>query len=115
MFNNPFKHKLTSQEQQFVDIVQSLLSHPKTVLKMTPLSDKYFIINEQKHYHILLKELGIQVTNTKFSIAKRIHPQVYNKIINIIHEYIERDRQIDEDRIFNSEVKMLDSVLKNLE
>ena len=82
---------------------------------MTPLSDKYFIINEQKHYYILLKELGIQVTNTKFSITKSIHPLVYNKIINIIHEHIERDRQIDEDRIFNSEVKMLDSVLKNLE
>jgi hypothetical protein len=33
---------------------------------MTPLTDKYFIINEQKHYYIMLKEDGIQITNLSF-------------------------------------------------
>ena len=67
IFKKFFKYTPTPQEQQFIDIVIKLLAHPKTSLKMTPLSDKYFIINEQKHYYILLKQTGIQLTNSKFS------------------------------------------------
>jgi hypothetical protein len=45
MFKNFFKYTPTQQEQQFIDIVAKLLEHPKTSLRMTPLTDKYFLIN----------------------------------------------------------------------
>jgi HKD family nuclease len=83
MFKKFFKHTPTQQEQQFIDIVAKLLEHPKTSLKMTPLTDKYFLINEQKHYYVLLKENGIQITNSKFSFAKSLHPKAYDMIIKI--------------------------------
>lgn len=114
IFKNYFKHTPTQQEQQFIDIVTKLLAHPKTSLRMTPLSNKYFLINEQKHYYILLKENGIQVTNTKFSFAKSLHPKAYDIIVEHIHAYIEQDRQDLEDRLFKNETAMLSAVINNL-
>jgi hypothetical protein len=114
MFKNFFKYTPTQQEQQFIDIVAELLEHPKTSLRMTPLSNKYFLINEQKHYYVLLKDSGVQLTNSKFSFAKSIHPKAYDMIIENIHTYIETDRQALEDKLFMNETKILSTVLTNL-
>ena len=114
IFKNLFKHTPTEQEQQFIDIVNKLLEHPKTSLRMTPLTDKYFIINEQKHYYILLKDTGIQLTNSKFSFTKSLHPKAYDIIINNIHTYIEINRQALEEKLFKNEVTILDMVLKSI-
>lgn len=114
MFKKLFKYTPTGQEQQFIDIVTKLLEHPKTSLRMTPLTDKYFIINEQKHYYILLQNSGIQLTNTKFSFCKSIHPKAYDMVIKNIHTHIEDNRQALEEKLFKNEISMLDTVLKNL-
>lgn len=114
MFKKFFKYTPTLQEQQFIDIVAKLLDHPKTSLKMTPLTDKYFLINEQKHYYILLRDSGIQLTNSKFSFSKSLHPKAYELIINNIHAHLENDRQILENKLFVNETNMLDTVLNNL-
>ena len=114
MFKRFLKYTPTSQEQQFIDIVDKLLAHPKTSLKMTPLTDKYFLINEQKHYYVLLKQNGIQITNSKFSFAKSLHPKAYDMIINGIHTHMEENRQALEDKLFINETNMLDKVLTSL-
>ena len=114
IFKKFFKYTPTSQEQQFIDIVAKLLEHPKTSLRMTPLSNKYFLINEQKHFYVLLKESGIQLTNTKFSFSKSLHPKAYEVIVNNIHAHLENDRQILENKLFVNETNMLDTVLNNL-
>lgn len=114
MFKKLFKYTPTQQEQQFIDIVSKLIEHPKTSLRMTPLTDKYFLINEQKHYYVLLKENGIQITNSKFSFAKSLHPKAYDMIINTIHAHIEQNRQALEDRLFKNETDTLNAVLNNL-
>ena len=114
MFKRFFKYTPTLQEQQFIDIINKLLLHPKTSLRMTPLTDKYFLINEQKHYYVLLKENGIQITNSKFSFAKSLHPKAYDMIINGIHTHMEENRQALEDKLFKNETDTLDAVLNNL-
>jgi hypothetical protein len=114
MFKKLFKYTPTPQEQQFIDIVTKLLEHPKTSLRMTPLTDKYFIINEQKHYYILLQNSGIQLTNTKFSFCKSLHPKAYDMVIKNIHAHIEDNRQALEEKLFKNETSMLETVLKNL-
>jgi HKD family nuclease len=114
MFGKIFKYTPTEQEQQFIDIVDQLLEHPKTSLKMTPLTDKYFIINEPNHYYVLVKESGIQITNSKFSFAKSLHPKAYNMIVDRIHEYMEVNRQALEEKLFVNETLMLNSVMNAL-
>jgi len=114
MFKRFFKYTPTPQEQQFIDIVSKLLDHPKTSLRMTPLTDKYFLINEQKHYYVLLQNTGIQLTNTKFSFCKSLHPKAYEMVIENIHTHMESNRQALEEKLFKNETTMLDSVLNNL-
>ena len=114
MFKRFFKYTPTHQEQQFIDIVDKLLAHPKTSLRMTPLTDKYFLINEQKHYYVLLKQNGIQITNSKFSFAKSLHEKAYDNIIKNIHTHMEENRQILEDKLFKNETNTLDAVLNSL-
>lgn len=108
------RHTPTEQEQQFIDIVQDLLKHPKTTIKMTPQTHKYYLSNAPKHYFILIKDSGIQITNSKFSFAKNLHPKTYSMILNIVDEVMENDRQTFEDKVFQNESKMLDKVLLNL-
>ena len=114
MFKRFFKYTPTPHEQQFIDIVNKLLQHPKTSLRMTPLTDKYFLINEQKHYYVLLKQNGIQITNSKFSFAKSLHEKAYDIIIKNIHAHIEENRQALEDKLFKNETDMLNAVLNTL-
>ena len=114
MFKKFFKYTPTQQEQQFIDIVDRLLLHPKTSLRMTPLTDKYFLINEQKHYYVLLKQNGIQITNSKFSFAKSLHPKAYDMVISNIHAHMEENRQALEDKLFKNETNMLETVLTSL-
>lgn len=106
--------KPTEQEQQFIDIIKELLADSKTSIKMTPESHKYYLTNNTKHYYVMIKEQGIQITNGKFSFAKMLHPKTYSIIINNIHTVMEIDRQKFEDAIFQNEFKILDSVLYNL-
>jgi len=114
IFKNLFKYTPTQQEQQFIDIVNKLLQHPKTSLRMTPLTNKYFLINEQKHYYVLLQNSGVQLTNTKFSFCKSIHPKAYDMIIDTIHTHIEDNRQALEEKLFKNETTMLEAVLTSL-
>ena len=114
MFKRFFKYTPTPQEQQFIEIITKLLDHPKTSLRMTPLTNKYFLINEQKHYYVLVKDSGIQLSNSKFSFAKSIHPKAYDIIINTIHTHIEDNRQALEEKLFKNETNMLETVLTSL-
>jgi hypothetical protein len=114
MFEIFFKYTPSIQEQQFIDIVDKLLQHPKTSIKMTPLTDKYFIINELKHYYIMLRENGIQITNSKFSFSKSLHPKAYSIIIKNLNNHLETNRQELENRLFVNETNMLNTVLNSL-
>ena len=109
-----FAYKPDLQETQFINIVDDLLKHPKTTVVMTPLTNKYFVINESKHYYIKLQSPCIQFTNSKFSFAKSLNFKACDIITKMIHDVIEKDRQQIEDRIFTNEMSLLDSVIVNL-
>ena len=62
----------------------------------------------------MLKDNGVQLTNSKFSFAKSIHPKAYDMIIDNIHKHMEKNRQDLEDKLFMNETKILSTVLTNL-
>jgi hypothetical protein len=97
-----FGYEPTLQEQQFIDIVTELLKHPKTTIKMTPQTHKYYLSNLPLHYDVMIKDSGIQVTNSKFFCAKSLHPKAYTMILDTDDG---NDRQKSEDRIFQNETK----------
>ena len=82
---------------------------------MTPLSNRYFLLNEKKHYYVLLKDQCIQLTNSHFSFTKSLSPKSYEIIIDNINNHIETDRQLLEERLFKNETQILNSVLTKLD
>lgn len=108
------KYKPTQQETQFLDIIEKLLDHPKTSVKTSSLSNKYFLINEQKHYYVLLQPNVVQITNSKFSLIKNVHHRAYDMMIDKVNAYITINRQQLEDKLFVNETKILKGVLDNL-
>lgn len=114
MFEKLFEYKPTEQENEFIELVKDLLNHPDTVVRMSFYSRKYFLTNEKKHYHMMLQSPNIQVTNTKFSFCKSMHPKAFDMVLKIVNTFIEKDRQILEDQIFQNENNMLREVRTNL-
>ncbi len=114
IFKRLFKYTPTLQEQQFIDIIIKLLAHPKTSIKMTPLTDKYFLINEQKHYYVVVRDENIQITNSKFSFSKSLHPKASGMIIEKLNNHLELNRQELEIKLFLNETNMLNTVLDSL-
>lgn len=115
MFEKLFKYEPTEQENEFIEIVKDLLKHPDTTVRMSFYSRKYFLTNEKKHYHMMLQYPNIQVTNTKFSFCKSMHPKAFDIVLEIVNTFIEKDRQALEDQIFQNEKNMLREVRNNLQ
>ena len=115
MFEKLFKYEPTEQENEFIEIVKDLLKHPDTAVRMSFYSRKYFLTNEKKHYHMMLQYPNIQVTNTKFSFCKSMHPKAFDIVLEIVNTFIEKDRQALEDQIFQNEKNMLREVRNNLQ
>ncbi|HMS90689.1 MAG TPA: hypothetical protein PKC87_00500 [Candidatus Absconditabacterales bacterium] len=44
-----------------------------------------------------------------------MHPKAFDIVIKLVHDYIEKDRQVLEDQIFQNETKMLTEVRNNLQ
>jgi len=114
MFGKLFSHTPTDQEQQFIDIVEGLLKHPDTKVKVSPIDKHYILSNERNHYYALIKENGIQVTNTKFSFAKNLHPKTFKIIVDKINDVIDIQMEAYEAKMFQNETEVLNNVLSKL-
>jgi hypothetical protein len=115
MFGKLFTHTPTDQEQQFIDIVAGLLKHPDTKIKVAPLKSDYILSNDKNHYYALIKENGIQVTNTKFSFAKTLHHKTFNIIVKMVNDVIDLEIEKEEVKIFQNETEVLDNILSKLQ
>jgi hypothetical protein len=114
MFSKLFSHTPTDQEQQFIDIVDGLLKNPDTKIKVSPIDKVYILSNERNHYYALIKENGIQVTNTKFSFAKSLHHKTFKIIVDNINAVIDLEMEAYETKIFQNETEVLNNVLAKL-
>jgi hypothetical protein len=114
MFSKLFSHTPTQQEQQFIDIVDGLLKNPDTKIKVAPLKNDYILSNDKNHYYALIKENGIQVTNTKFSFAKTLHHKTFKIIVDNINAVIDLEMEAYETKIFQNETEVLNNVLAKL-
>jgi hypothetical protein len=107
-------HVLTKQEQQFINIIQSLLKHPQTSLKLTSHNYKYYLSNPTKQCDVIIRDLGIHITAPNFICAKSLHPQVYNIILDLINGVLEDNKQQSEDLILKTETKILNKLINEL-
>jgi hypothetical protein len=112
---NLLSYKPTEQETHFIELISKMLKHPVTIVKTTPLSRKFFLVNEDLHYYVRITHQGIQITNSKFSFAKPLHEKVHKIIVDNVHEYLESECSSLDDKIFRNENDLLEEVKTKLE
>lgn len=115
MLSNLLKYTPTEQETHFIELIEKMLKHPVTVVKTTPLSRKFFLVNEDLHYYVRISSQGIQVTNSKFSFAKPLHEKVHGRIVKEVYEYLETECSSLEVKMFQNENNLLTEVKTKLE
>lgn len=103
---------VTIEEQKIKDCITNLLKKESTKVIMTPLSKKYFIINEDIGLNVLIDgdaEL-VKTANHKFKYGWRFREDFIDQMIEIVIDWIEKDRAKIEKDLFINEVNLLNDI-----
>jgi hypothetical protein len=102
--------KPTEHEQLVIDIIGLLFGDDDTESITAPISGRYYISNKKLGYWVRIGDSSVTITNHKFSYVAHT-PIAFNEyIINIVRDYIEKDREDFEKRIFQNELQLLKNI-----
>lgn len=105
------QYKMDEREETVYNIIKNILELPDTVFKIAPISNSYFISNEMLQYNMKLSRNEVTIVNHAFSFTRKYTLPFHELLMNLVGEYVERDREAFEREIFKGELE----VLKNIE
>ena len=108
------KYKPNKKEEIVITIVKSLLEQNDTDIKMAPITGRYYILNKRLEYWVKISEDGISITNHKFTYTNASPMQFQDMVIEIVKKAIEAHRTEFEATVFQNEVDLLQSIVKNI-
>ena len=113
---NFFKSKieLSQEEKKILKIVNGLLKSEDTIIKMTPITDKYYITNDIKKCYILCDHSYIKIIYDSYTLQTTITGKFEVILSNKIKKAIEEDRQKFENEIFNIENNIINKMVDDL-
>jgi hypothetical protein len=115
-FTNKFipKYKPNKKEEIVITIIKSLLEQNDTDIKMAPITDRYYILNKRLEYWVKVSADGISITNHKFTYTNASSMQFQDMVIEIVKKAIEAHRNEFEATVFQNELDLLQSIVKNI-
>ena len=115
-FTNKFipKYKPNKKEEIVITIIKSLLEQNDTDIKMAPITDRYYILNKRLEYWVKVSADGISITNHKFTYTNASSMQFQDMVIEIVKTAIEALRNEFEATVFQNELDLLQSIVKNI-
>ena len=108
------KYKPNKKEEIVITIVKSLLEQNDTDIKMAPITGRYYILNKRLEYWVKVSQDGISITNHKFTYTNASPMQFQNMVIEIVKTAIEAHRNKFEATVFQNELDLLQSIVKNI-
>lgn len=100
------------EEKKISDCITNLLKKENTKVIMAPNTRKYFIINEDIGLNVLIDagaEL-VKTANHKFKYGWKFRGEFINQMIDIVIDWIEKDRARIEKELFVNEVNLLNDI-----
>ena len=112
-----FKRKIvfTSEEQQIIDVVSAMIGHHSCSIEVNPENMQYLINVESLDYFAWVDDLGIELSNHKFFISRRLRSEVLDAVKKIIIEEKSRVWNLKKDTIFKNQVNLLENVKIQIE
>ena len=108
------KYKPNKKEEIVITIIKSLLEQNDTDVKMAPITDRYYILNKRLEYWVKVSADGISITNHKFTYTSASSMQFQDMVIEIVKTAIEAHRNKFEATVFQNELDLLQSIVKNI-
>jgi len=108
------KYRPQEHEQLVIDIIGLLFDDVDTECITAPISGKYYISNKRLGYWVKVGDDTINITNHKFTYEIQSPLPFNDNIINVIREYIEKDREEFEKRVFQNELELLKNIKSSI-
>jgi hypothetical protein len=110
-----FKEYVMSESEKLInDIIIKLLEKDETEAVTAPISQTYYISNEELQYYVRIDEFNVGITNHKFSFNQPITPKFSNILISMVQNHMEINRKAFEERVFNNQIELLRNIKNTL-
>ena len=103
----------TNSQEKAIKIVTRLIGHSSSELLMAPISQKYYIKNEEKDLYVILERSSISVINGKYHYDVHLSDFRYEHLIAFFRNRMERDRLKMENEIKAKIERSLDQILSS--
>jgi len=107
-------YKPQEHEQLVIDIIGLLFNDEDTECITAPISGKYYISNKRLGYYVKVGDTSITITNHKFTYVAQSPLPFNNYVIEVVREYIEKDREEFEKRVFQNELELLNNIKSSI-
>ena len=107
-------YQMSEKERLLYDILKMILRDDRTECITAPVSGIYYVSNERYQYWIRVWDEGCTITNHKFSYSHPGTHRFQRILIDILHEFMEKDRAAFETQIFTNEVELLKQIRENV-
>ena len=106
--------KPAEHEQLVIDIVGLLFDDDDTECITAPISGKYYISNKKLGYWVRVGDSSVTITNHKFTYIAQSPVAFNDYVINVVRDYIEKDREEFEKRVFQNELELLKNIKSSI-
>jgi hypothetical protein len=106
--------KPAEHEQLVIDIIGLLFDDDDTECITAPISGKYYISNKKLGYWVRVGDSSITITNHKFTYVAQSPIAFNDYVINVVRDYIEKDREEFEKRVFQNELELLKNIKSSI-
>lgn len=106
--------KPAEHEQLVIDIVGLLFEDDDTECITAPISGKYYISNKRLGYWLKIGDTSVTITNHKFTYVAQSPLPFNDYIIRVVREYIEKDREEFEKKVFQNEMELLQNIKSSI-
>lgn len=107
-----FKSDVPPKDYLYIrDIIVKYLNDGNIQKLVSPSSGEYFLINQKDHVNICVTERKIIISNHIYRYEKEFHFQLIERLIKIIKNKIESDRQKLKTELFQDEIDILRKIV----
>ena len=78
------------------------------------ISGKYYISNKRLGYYVKVGDTSVTITNHKFTYVAQSPLPFNDYVINVVRDYIEKDREEFEKKVFQNELELLKNIKSSI-
>jgi hypothetical protein len=97
-----------------IDIIGLLFGDDDTECITAPISGKYYISNKKLGYWVRVGDSSVTITNHKFTYVAQSPIAFNDYVINVVRDYIEKDREEFEKKVFQNELELLKNIKSSI-